>query len=393
LTRPLNAGWNWISLNLECADNTATGVLASIGNSGDYIKNQSTFATYYTGVGWIGTMSDFELTSLYKLQMNTGAIWEITGIPADPLSYPNSLFTGWNWISYLPQNDTDINMALASIGDAASYIKNATNFSTYYSGVGWFGTLNEMLPLQGYMLQMTLPATLTYPTMVTASQDEYTIESTQKINRNENWQINHANYEYNGSIVAYIDGMEAGDELAVFSGEECRGVGQYMDTSKMFGQAVFAVMAFTNETDGEELSFRYYDESEDQVFFLNESLNFTPDAIIGDFAQPLELMLPQLDGDENLTEVTALGKCIPNPFNPSGAIWFSMSEADDVEIVIYNVRGQKITTLVNGWLESGQHNIEWKGINSSGEPAASGIYFVNMKTSAYQAMNKIILLK
>ncbi|MCF7919031.1 MAG: T9SS type A sorting domain-containing protein [Candidatus Cloacimonetes bacterium] len=389
LTKELTAGWNWISLNLECDDGTVSGILSSIGENGAYIKNQSTFATYYSGVGWIGTMTAFELTSLYKLQMDNAADWVITGFPADPLDYVNNLTAGWNWISYLPQESLDINQALATLASAADYIKNVASFSTYYPGVGWFGTLSVMNPLEGYMIDMNSPADLIYPSGLARNSKVEIFPDTAR----RRWLVNPADYEFNGSIVASVLDMEPGDELAVFTGDECRGVSQLLDTRKLFGQYTFALMAFTNETAGEDITFRFYDQSADAEYELKGNIHFLPDAVIGDFSQPLLLTLPALYGGENLNSVTALGRCIPNPFNPSGVIWYDLETGINVKIEVYNIRGQKITTLVDQWQGRGKHNIEWRGIDDAGNDVASGIYLIQMKTASYQAMKRIILLK
>ena len=51
----------------------------------------------------------------------------------------------------------------------------------------------------------------------------------------------------------------------------------------------------------------------------------------------------------------------PNPFNPTTTIAFSLAEKSSVELSIYNIRGQKIKTLVTGMVDSGEHRIEWDG--------------------------------
>ena len=66
-----------------------------------------------------------------------------------------TLYEGWNWIGYSPQVSYDINTALSNIPDGnAQYIKSQIGFADYYSGYGWYGTLNEMSPLFGYLINL-----------------------------------------------------------------------------------------------------------------------------------------------------------------------------------------------------------------------------------------------
>ncbi|MDP8220735.1 MAG: carboxypeptidase regulatory-like domain-containing protein [Candidatus Stygibacter frigidus] len=392
LSRELVPGWNWISLNLVLDDLGVNAVLNSIGDSGVNIKNQTSFAIYYPGSGWIGSMTGYNLASFYKIQMNDLATWEITGTPVDVNEFPISLSAGWNWIPYLPQSPMEINAALNSISIDASQIKGSNKFATYYPGSGWYGSLQELEPLFGYMLNMNNDATLVYPGDYVRNNN-IDVSEQEAGNEDAGWQINAAEYEYNGSIVAHIDGMATGDVLAAFAGDECRGIGEVLDSRAIFGHLTFALMAYTNETENEELSFRYYNSVTGEISELQEKIIFTPDAVIGGFDAPLQLTMPASGDDQDTPAMSSLVSCIPNPFNPSGTIYYTMSEDAEVNIAIYNIRGQKIATLVSGYQSAGEHNITWNGSDQSGNNVASGLYFVKMNTGKYQDMNKIILLK
>ena len=83
----------------------------------------------------------------------------------------------------------------------------------------------------------------------------------------------------------------------------------------------------------------------------------------------------------------------PNPFNPETTIEFGIKENSNVLIEIYNIKGQKVKTLINGFREAGYHSIIWNGKDSNGKPVASGLYFYRMRTDNYQKIRKMILLK
>lgn len=84
----------------------------------------------------------------------------------------------------------------------------------------------------------------------------------------------------------------------------------------------------------------------------------------------------------------------PNPFNPSTTIEFSVQNDSDVEISIYNIKGQKIQTLIQHRLDSGDHSINWSGDNNKGNLVSSGVYFCKLKVNGkVEAVKKCLLLK
>ena len=99
-------------------------------------------------------------------------------------------------------------------------------------------------------------------------------------------------------------------------------------------------------------------------------------------------------GDSNLPGVTVLGKAHPNPFNPSTTIEFSLAQGSHARVDVYSIDGKYVCTLVNEMKSSGSHQISWTGVNSTGEPVASGAYFFRLVTSSgYQQTGRMTLVK
>jgi len=88
-----------------------------------------------------------------------------------------------------------------------------------------------------------------------------------------------------------------------------------------------------------------------------------------------------------------LGDAYPNPFNPETEISFSLPERAEVSLVIYNVLGEKVKTLVNGEMSAGTHTVSWKSTNEAGNIVASGIYFYNLTAGDFTATKKMVLTK
>lgn len=89
----------------------------------------------------------------------------------------------------------------------------------------------------------------------------------------------------------------------------------------------------------------------------------------------------------------ALNQNHPNPFNPETVVPFSLPQAGDMHLAIYNTLGQEIRLLASGIKEAGFHRITWDGKNQNGQTLASGIYFVRLQAGTHHSVRKMMLLK
>ncbi|MEX0778181.1 MAG: T9SS type A sorting domain-containing protein [Balneolales bacterium] len=78
----------------------------------------------------------------------------------------------------------------------------------------------------------------------------------------------------------------------------------------------------------------------------------------------------------------------PNPFNPSITIGYSIPKAARVQLTVYNMLGQQITTLVNTRQDAGSHEVVFDGQNLS-----SGTYLYRLEAAGNVSINKLTLVK
>ncbi len=83
----------------------------------------------------------------------------------------------------------------------------------------------------------------------------------------------------------------------------------------------------------------------------------------------------------------------PNPFNPSTNIEYSVSENGNVKIVIYDILGRNVKTLVDEIQTKGVHRIMWDGSDNHGRKVAAGVYLYHMAADHYSAVKKLNLIK
>jgi len=84
----------------------------------------------------------------------------------------------------------------------------------------------------------------------------------------------------------------------------------------------------------------------------------------------------------------ALLQNYPNPFNPSTVISWELTDSRIVELSVYNILGEKVTTLVSEKQQAGHHQYLWDAGNM-----LSGIYFYRFNAGEFQDVKKMILLR
>jgi len=89
----------------------------------------------------------------------------------------------------------------------------------------------------------------------------------------------------------------------------------------------------------------------------------------------------------------SLSQNFPNPFNPQTSIRYALPQDANVRIVIFNVLGQKVKTLVDGQQAAGYNTVWWDGKDENGDQVASGIYFYRLQADKFSEVKKMMLMK
>ena len=83
----------------------------------------------------------------------------------------------------------------------------------------------------------------------------------------------------------------------------------------------------------------------------------------------------------------------PNPFNPTTTIQYSLPEAGLVNLKIVDIRGKEVMTLLKANMEQGNYEVQWNGMDDSGNPVSTGVYFCRLQSGDYTRTIKMIYLK
>jgi hypothetical protein len=94
-----------------------------------------------------------------------------------------------------------------------------------------------------------------------------------------------------------------------------------------------------------------------------------------------------------LPEKLALNQNYPNPFNPSTRIKFELPQPEKISLKIFNLLGQEVLTLADGWYDLGHYEVVWDGKDASGKGVASGMYISTLTAGDNIITRKMLLLR
>jgi len=190
----------------------------------------------------------------------------------------------------------------------------------------------------------------------------------------------------------YMEFEETPLEIAVYVDGVCRGA-EVVETDSLFHLRAYVY----EEEPGYELEFvQYFGRSETKVvdYEIIEMPNRSSAKLVtGNLSDWAMIKFGNPAEEEVPEQLTALA-AYPNPFNPETTISFSTTEGtENTELSIYNVKGQKVKSLVNENLLGGEHSVIWKGFDDNGKQVSGGVYFLRLITGTETQTQKVVLLK
>jgi hypothetical protein len=90
---------------------------------------------------------------------------------------------------------------------------------------------------------------------------------------------------------------------------------------------------------------------------------------------------------------TTLYQNYPNPFNPSTSIAFYLPQPGHVALVIYDVNGIRVRSLIDGMQPVGRHTVLWDGRNDSGRQVGSGVYYYRLAAGKHVITRKLVVVR
>jgi len=203
------------------------------------------------------------------------------------------------------------------------------------------------------------------------------------------------------------DSIECGDEIGVFDGDLCVGAAVYCDSFPIFIAAWKDDIASLNTVDGyqdgEEMTFVWYDKSENQeiTFVLPPQTQaaeadpyFPTHSGFGCGFCARRSLADGIVSVNQLPQEFRLGQNYPNPFNAATIIPLELPQRSYVRIELYNVQGQNLGLIYEGMQDAG-----WPRIRYTASKLSSGVYFYRAtaegleRGGTYHAVSKMLVLK
>jgi len=340
----------------------------------------------------INSIGDIDFRDGYHLYSTVDdTIW-FEGVSINPLEWDITVDAHrWNSVAFLGEDLLDVTMAFPdTLVDSLSIVQTST-------GAAWIPALgvNTIINLEpgiGYQIALSSDSDITF--------NYQTNNGMARQVRAEPLIAEHFDFTRSGLPYTVVLGeldvegytLRTGDEIGIFDGDLCVGAivfdGNDDPVLTAWGKNEEAdIPGFTT---GDPLSFKIYIKKYDVTVnavatTLNSADNLSFGA--GNYAY-LSLL-----GETPVPGTYSLSQNYPNPFNPVTLINYSVPEDGDLSLVIYDITGRKVTTLVSGFQRSGFYQIEWDGKNDRGISLASGVYLYRLKSGSFSDMKKMLLLK
>ena len=124
-------------------------------------------------------------------------------------------------------------------------------------------------------------------------------------------------------------------------------------------------------------------DSDQELFVVNGDFEIT-EALVANSANYV---------DVSIVDQYAIMSSYPNPFNPQTTVSYELYADTKVELAVFNLLGQQVATLVDGFVEAGNYSSVWNGQDALGREVSSGVYVLKLTTDNEVISNKITLLR
>jgi hypothetical protein len=398
------SGWNMFSLFVTPSSCNMIDVTQPLIDNGSLVKitNESGgFVQYIPGPGWMNTIGDMCNTEGYYINLANASSLSTSGTPVTfPFDIP--LNSGWNIIGYpcdAAQTAMTVLQPLIDNNYLVKVLDETGGLIQYITGVGWINTINTFDPGKGYYVNVNTNCSLTLSDPSKGSDPLPAPEPAAATAYFTNLTGNPFNPMNIVIRDIHTDGfsLEDGDELALF--DENIEVGSSVIVVDEKGYQLLTVRSddpITNHLDGfttgNELSFRYYDKSEDVIYTNIQAVHISGDKTY----TPLGTLLAELEisslgiEDPDMPATNYLGQNFPNPYSEQTRIKYGISEDAQVILSVFDISGRTVMILENNFKTAGKYTIQ-----ISRSSLEAGIYYYRIevvgKEKKFTESRKMIL--
>ena len=160
-----------------------------------------------------------------------------------------------------------------------------------------------------------------------------------------------------------------------------------MDESSVYKEYGIELNGCSNS----QVELKLYSATDDKEYVVTTELNGAcSDSNPAGFSS---LGRGEMNSDDLQVSTFKLSQNYPNPFNPSTMISFSLPSEGHVMINIYDITGRLVSTLVDGSLSSGYHQVSWDGTDMFNSSVSAGLYIYSLQAEGVSLTRKMVLMK
>ncbi len=389
LTQDADLAENWLS---DIWDNT---ILYHV----DWIDQSGELQTIdYISGAWTNPLHEFISVQGYKIYMHQPFNLDVTGFLEPPLT-TIELFAGSNplgqinWVGYYPEVSMKPLDAFEAVLDYIDMIQTK-EFTLTKTALGWLGASNWTFNYGDLVVvNCTNDCSFYWGEQGGGSVPKNTRSSSEGFIYTE-----EADYL---PVYVELDPEALGNptEIGIFVENECKGAEVIEDS---LVQICAYVLNDSMVFDPGMVEFQlYYGLRSENIlidsYYIKENLDDAGNIKKLDFSQnPKRYYIISLtDSGNYIPEIikTTLKQNYPNPFNPITIINYSIANEGNVELDVYNIKGQKVKTLINEMKEPGHYQAIWDGTDNNKKQIASGVYLYRLSTCKKTLNKKMLLLK
>jgi len=405
---PLKKGWNIISFNVLPLNDSLINIIDQllINETLEKVQDEKGQAIELLLGEWIDNIGMMDLAKGYKVKVNKDDTLNINGWQVIlPMDIPFN--NGWNLMGYPAKAAKPAINVFNGLLEDGILVKVQDETGASIENIHPLGTINNIVnlkPGEGYKVKVK------YNSFVRFYNSN--LKTALIADNNNVFPANHFTKAWEGNGIDHMNiyisnvtindrNIQYGDEIAIFDGEICVGTYVYSNTGNLISIAVSKDDPTTKNIDGyipgNNIMARIWD-AKDNVLITNVTLtaingHSTEFNDMGTTVLELKTNSGATGVEEGVSIITSLGENYPNPFLNKTNIEFSLSNDEHVTILIYNLLGEKVYTLIDEFRLRGNYKLSWNCLNDKGSRLPRGVYLYRMETKNFSAVKQMIILK
>jgi len=375
----LQEGYQFVSTRIIPEDQNMLSILSENLESLDFVRNTAGLMLRKIGPMWVNGIGDWATTEGYLFRMNSDDPLTISGESIDPQT-PIDLITGYQMISFLPENPVNTSDAFSDVLSNLDFVRNSAGLMFRKIGPVWVNGIGDMQPCEGYLVKMNADDVLIYPetTYKLIAEIPKSPEHFKVINGNPHDPVWTIYFEQGASNI--------GDEIGVYDGEILTG-SSVINSDNILENSI---PVFSNLYESSNYPiFKIWSKNGEEEYLLTDYSYINPYG-----SAYMQDVFPENDGEYSMLNFSITG--ISDNLKPSSLTIYPNPSEGIFNISIERLRGD-LQCQVFDLTGNEYHNFEFTGITGFTikqldlTQLSDGVYFISFTGRNFSRVEKIVI--